>query len=114
MPVACLILSVAGMSVTSSEASPPRIASFCWTSGSMMIVVLIAALTVTQMCCHYSTGVQDQRDCQKHQRRACGQHLVSYCSDLQRRGRASLYQRQPRRINQRRDDRPGAGAQVGG
>src|SRR6266545_6108413 len=45
-PVACVtpcwMLWVAGTSVTSSEASLPRIASFCWISGSMIIVVLIA------------------------------------------------------------------------
>src|SRR6266508_135795 len=45
-PVACVIpcwmLWVAGTSVTSSEPSLPRIASFCWISGSMIIVVLIA------------------------------------------------------------------------
>src|SRR5215467_5571172 len=39
------MLSVAGTSVTSSEASLPRMASFCCTSGSRIIVVLIAALT---------------------------------------------------------------------
>src|SRR6266511_2673750 len=55
------MLYVSCTSVTSSEASPPRIASFCWTSGSMIIVVLMATHPIKQMCCYYSMGVQDRR-----------------------------------------------------
>src|SRR5687768_10492725 len=62
----CRMLWVAGASVTSSDASPPRIASFCWTSGSTMIIAPIApsprdilhvcAKSITQTCKHTGEG----------------------------------------------------------